>query len=63
MPLRALQLDLWTEQRAQRKRRAAALYECDCHDQVGPSADDVIQGKRKGCETVWVSNLLSVQFF
>ena len=46
------------EQRAQRKRRAVVLYECDCGDQVDLSTDDVIQCTHKGCKTIWVSNSL-----
>lgn len=47
------------EQRAHRKRRAVVLYECDCGLQVDASAEDAIQCKRKGCETIWVSTHIS----
>lgn len=48
-------LDGVMEQRAQQKHRAVAVYECDCSDQVDPSADDMIQCKRKRCETIRVT--------
>lgn len=44
-----------TEQQVHQKCRAVVLYECGCRLQVDASAEDVIQCKHKGCETIWVS--------
>jgi hypothetical protein len=43
--------------RRERHKRNLVLDDCLCGDRVDPAANNAIQCKRNGCETVWVSNL------